>query len=776
MFCTFKYRLNEDFYLLITKYFAWVTVLFLLFLNPFNSIAQSKRLDSLKAQLRTTKNEKRVVLLNQISSSYFNFSADSGLNYALRAAKSATATKQYSELARAYSYAGQYFYYLSNYQASIASFKQSFDAAVQAKDQAKTIEAINNIANVQLDQGATNEAISRYKQVVELSKQYKDDKNLAIGYNNLGYTYRSIGDYKTATEYIIQKIRIDEKHQDKNGLAYGFQQLSLIYLQKKDYPNAKKYLDQSADLFNQLNDIRNLAVTQSLLSTYYHETKQKPAAISALKSAIALADKMKDKRSLAVFQSTLSGYLKENGQFEEAEKAYQKAILLHEQIGLKKTLSNVYAGYGQLLMSRDRYAEAKEKFDTALKLAEEQNSLADKRNAYEGLTDYYINQNDGKNATKFKQSFLSLKDSLLNEDNNKVINNLNIQYETERKEAALKLLASENALQESQLQQNKLQLFTNKLELDKKGLLLHNQNLELSNKNLLIRQNKTTLEKNKIDIKNKENQITLLNLSNELQKTSIQKRNILLAASLLLLIAVIAFGYLFYNRFKLKQESKLQAEIIQQQDLAAKAVINAEENERQRMSSTLHDGLGQLLSVVKMNFSALETELNNQQKTKELYDKTLVLIDKSIQEMRSVSHQMTVSNKLMRLGLGIALKSLVEQIDSRLIRVQLNIEGLGADIDQNIQLVMYRIFQESINNVIKHAKASHLDISISQEDQILHATIEDNGVGFDPAKLAAGKGIGLENIQTRINFLKGELDIDSQPGKGTLIAIHVPLS
>jgi signal transduction histidine kinase len=84
------------------------------------------------------------------------------------------------------------------------------------------------------------------------------------------------------------------------------------------------------------------------------------------------------------------------------------------------------------------------------------------------------------------------------------------------------------------------------------------------------------------------------------------------------------------------------------------------------------------------------------------------------------------------------------------------------------------VIQEAVNNVIKHSKASQLDISIINEPEGLRVTIEDNGIGFNKSDLTTKNGIGMKNIKARIEFLKGTLDIDSKPGKGTLIAFFIP--
>ena len=102
-------------------------------------------------------------------------------------------------------------------------------------------------------------------------------------------------------------------------------------------------------------------------------------------------------------------------------------------------------------------------------------------------------------------------------------------------------------------------------------------------------------------------------------------------------------------------------------------------------------------------------------------------------------------------------------------------EGLDEKLDSNIETVLYRVIQECVNNVIKHAEATTLDISVVRDSNSISATIEDNGKGFDINDQEKIEGIGLKNILTRVNYLKGTIDFDSAPGRGTLVALHIPL-
>jgi signal transduction histidine kinase len=133
-------------------------------------------------------------------------------------------------------------------------------------------------------------------------------------------------------------------------------------------------------------------------------------------------------------------------------------------------------------------------------------------------------------------------------------------------------------------------------------------------------------------------------------------------------------------------------------------------------------------------------------------------------------------NALVKSGLADAVKEFLDRIDSHIIQINLYTEGLDMRINTNIETVLYRVIQECVNNVVKHSGASLLDIALLKDDKNISVTIEDNGKGFDTSHTENFQGMGLSNIQTRIEYLKGTVEWDSSLEKGTLVAIHVPLS
>jgi len=158
-----------------------------------------------------------------------------------------------------------------------------------------------------------------------------------------------------------------------------------------------------------------------------------------------------------------------------------------------------------------------------------------------------------------------------------------------------------------------------------------------------------------------------------------------------------------------------------------------------------------------------------------MFGKTLNLVDESCKEVRAISHQMA-PNVLLKAGLTSAVRDFIDNIDSRKLKVNLSTFGLQHRLDHNIEIVLYRVIQESVNNVIKHANANTLDIQLAKDEEGINAMIEDNGTGFDSSQLDKFDGIGLKNISTRVAYLRGTVDFSSRLGKGTLVAIFIPFN
>lgn len=203
-------------------------------------------------------------------------------------------------------------------------------------------------------------------------------------------------------------------------------------------------------------------------------------------------------------------------------------------------------------------------------------------------------------------------------------------------------------------------------------------------------------------------------------------------------------------------------------------VIRTEEKERQRFSKEIHDGLGPLLSSVKMSVSALD-RMNTDPKQKAIIANTSLVVDEAVKCIREVSNNLN-PHVLSNFGLIRALNNFINKLSVfSSVGINFTTNLKDARLDPDIEVILYRIICEMINNTLKHADASHINLSVNCKNEEITVIFEDDGIGFDPDKVinTPEGGMGLSNIISRVSSLKGDVVIDSKPGSGTTITIKV---
>jgi PAS domain S-box-containing protein len=226
------------------------------------------------------------------------------------------------------------------------------------------------------------------------------------------------------------------------------------------------------------------------------------------------------------------------------------------------------------------------------------------------------------------------------------------------------------------------------------------------------------------------------------------------------------------ERLALEAESRLQ------QQRMATAVVEAQENERRRIAGDLHDGQGQLLSVIKLQFGELESLLAHVDGPHQpLLAKARELIDKAAADLRGISRSLMPS-ELEDFGLVKGLTQLCQQFQST-AGVQVNFQSHGplGRYDRNVEITVYRIAQEALNNALKHARAQEINLQLTVDEDQLLLIVEDDGIGFSPEETQEqkGGGMGLNNMQARASLVGGHLSIDSVPEHGTTVVLEIPL-
>jgi two-component system NarL family sensor kinase len=248
------------------------------------------------------------------------------------------------------------------------------------------------------------------------------------------------------------------------------------------------------------------------------------------------------------------------------------------------------------------------------------------------------------------------------------------------------------------------------------------------------------------------------------QQFEITRRNYWVAGIGIVLGLSLLLTYFYFQSNKLKQ-----------QNIATHAIIETEEKERKRIAQDLHDSVSQLMMAAKINLSVIGSDITfSNDVQKDRFQKAINLVDEGFKEVRTISHNM-MPQALLESGLALVIKQFIENIENDSIKVNFLSKGFEEHFDDTIETILYRILQECVNNVLKHAKASRLDISLIKDEDNISLTIEDNGSGFDLTDKQKYQGMGLKNLQNRVNFVKGKVEVDSHPGQGTLVSVYIPV-
>ncbi|MEM0518600.1 sensor histidine kinase [Aequorivita sp. MCCC 1A16923] len=273
-------------------------------------------------------------------------------------------------------------------------------------------------------------------------------------------------------------------------------------------------------------------------------------------------------------------------------------------------------------------------------------------------------------------------------------------------------------------------------------------------------------------------------LKSNLKQQKIQQRNLWIGASILMVVLSV-ISYLIFKNAKRKQyiaEQQREIEIqktekmLKEQELTTiDAMIAGQEKERERVASDLHDSVGATLAAAKLQFNHLKNNKGKLPNEAEIFEKTSVLLEDAYSEIRAMAH-LKNSGVIAKNGLLPAVTKLAKNA-SGTNNLTIDVQDFGLDerLENSMEIAVFRIIQELVTNIIKHSKASEASISITQHTDSLNIIVEDNGRGFNPKQIHEKDGMGLANIERRVEHLEGSMEVDSTIGRGTTVLIDIPI-
>ncbi|SDD70673.1 sensor histidine kinase [Niabella drilacis] len=617
--------------------------------------------------------------------------------------------------------------------------------------------------------------------LLKVLKTAKDDTARVLLYIDIGYQYEQ-DDPSTAGQYYLMAGELSQRLHYKTGtikfltnytgilngrgaydsaLALNKQSFQLareihndLYIGKtaanignsfnylSEYDSAIYYYEMAGRYFEAMDNNYLLARMYEMEQLVYQNMMQYKKALQYGKMAVKELRSSGDSVDLSRSLLNLANSYQNNNFIDSALSCYKEALTISRKLDFISGEAASLLGIGNIYFHRYDADAMKPYFEKALALSKQSGDPNGEAIASRGMALYHLLKKELDKAKAFCIVSLKLTDSAGSKyDRYESMNTLS------------SILYAQGNIIEAEKVRYKMQLLENEI-----------RGSELQQKTISIEK--------KFETEKKEAQI-------KLQRSQLHQKNTLnyiLSGSAVALLLISLLAYRNYRHKQKLQQAKIDELETEKQLTATEAVLKGEEQERTRLAKDLHDGLGGMLSGIKYSLNNMKGNLILTAENARAFERSIDMLDSSIQEMRRVAHNM-MPEVLVKYGLNVAVGEFCSEID-RSVALHVTYQPIGMEqvaIDQTIAVTIYRIVQELVNNAIKHAHAQNLLVQLqpSASEKMLMITVEDDGKGFDTAALPASKGIGWSNIQNRVEFLKGKIDVHSEPGKGTSVLIEV---
>lgn len=573
-------------------------------------------------------------------------------------------------------------------------------------------------------------------------KNHIDTLRIMKAYNFLGTTYQLQASYEKAMEYFFEGLKYVGTQKDALFTAHLYNNLGSSYLKMGNHKDALMYYMKGNRIYDNIGSNRHAAATHNNIGLLYMELSNYDMALAHFKETFRKRPKA-DSIGRAATYSNLGTMFSQMGQIDSAFYYHQLSISMDLATDNKYGLAVGYESLANTYLETGQYEKAIANYLLSKRASNEINHSFQTGLADLGLSKTYLALGNTNKALLFADSAFRIAESL---DNIKLTQETHAVYSeifiknNDYKNAFENFQTSVN-LRDSLINQAKLHQIYN-LEIDELSMDAEIQKLEIQRQELLL-----------------------------------SKKNGIIYFIIAAFVLILAGVYLLYKNLSHLRNASHQKAILSLNEKKSRAATEAEIQERKRIGQDLHDGLGQMLSVARLNISVLQQrpEISGQVK-KELLDVALNSVDGAFLELRNISHNLAPS-VLSSKGLAKGIKEMVDQVNqSKQIHVQLEMYGLNEALDEIHENTLYRAAQELVSNTIKHSQAKNFDLQIIKSDEEITLMAEDDGNGFDINKTLILNGGGLSNIRSRVENLKGNVFIDSKVQRGTIVTIVIPLT
>ncbi len=552
--------------------------------------------------------------------------------------------------------------------------------------------------------------------MLETARENKDQKTLAHIYLQLAdYEGDVFGDYRRALEYYKWALEYFKVTGDSVRVHETNFYLAQRYLQTGFVDESLNILLNLAEVHLKSNNQAKLAKIYFEINKVYKRRGDYEMSIDYLEKSITLNQVVKDTTLLTEILFEKIASFEMNFDLDSALVTSYEVFSINSKLNNQQMVAKSLFHIGYINKLKKDYPKSIKYLHKSEILLPYQPYSENRKAIYKELANVYSIVGEYTQGYFYLLKYTQLNDSILNKTRLESINNLALKYGSKDKQSSIEIL--------------------------------------------------------KIDKLNAE------------QQNKAQRRTLyILAFGLILVLASIYFIIKFYDqritsaKIITQQTEEINHQKIRELEDNMKmnsmiSVIEGQEIERERIAKDLHDSLGGLLSTIKLQFDHVRSKQENMVNLKE-YNQAYKLLDTAVEEVRTISRNLQPGS-LQDLGLIPAIKDLINRFEGEAYPdIYFQYYEMPVKIDKMISLSIYRVIQELLNNSLKHANANEILIQINTEEDELVIQYEDDGVGFDQENLVR-KGMGLENIKSRINYMHGSISIDSQSGSGISVLIRI---
>lgn len=630
-----------------------------------------------------------------------------------------------------------------------------------------------------------NRALYYGKQAYKLSSKLGQKRLAAGSLMNLGSVNIKLGNKEQAIANLEEAQQMFEALKDSLGLAMCLGNIADYYARNSRLVHALAYTQKAMQISKQINDSVGIAIYMEKLANNYTMTGPVDSAFYYYSESLELFKSLNMVEARAIGLSNLGLLFSEYELYELGWQCYEEALQISIELGAVPDQARLHCYMGRSLLARQQWGASKEHFNNSLRLLDSIGLFPGQIQAWNGIAAVLKEQGKYKEALEYYQHVLSLKAQEPNlnsiarthSETGELFHLLQMEDSAAfHFEAALTLSREMNLLRSEHIVVKQLVEYYRDLG-DQALVQVHQQRDKELTDSLFRSSDFAAIER--LQAKFKSNQIRLLQKDIEFEK---QKYKLELARNdiqeMLVIVLALAFGLLamIFIWFRAWNKTVFRGKILEEREKGLRTMIEAENQNREKLSRDLHDGVGQILNALRMNIHQLWPEKNGTAIGEKINSNLSCLdgmIGNAMKEVRTISYLM-MPRILEESGLVAALNEMLTiSVTPAPIEWEFDPVNVKDRLPGEIEINLYRVCQELVSNTLKHSQATAVQIQlVCTNDQVL-LTLEDDGIGFDYAK-SMSAGMGLRNMKNRVEVLGGKLVVEQLSPQGQITKIRIP--